>query len=66
MSGIEVEAIEPAAGDFQGVVVGEVLAVERHPDAEMFQVIGRFGDDAAMIGGVSQADHLTALCVLHR
>ncbi len=31
MSGLEVESIEPAAGDFQGVVVGEVLAVERAP-----------------------------------
>src|SRR5688572_19480763 len=34
MSGLEVESIEPAAGDFEGVVVGEVLAVERHPDAD--------------------------------
>jgi phenylalanyl-tRNA synthetase beta chain len=38
MSGIEVESIEPAAGDFQGVVVGEVLGVARHPDADKLTV----------------------------
>ena len=34
MAGIEVEAIEPAAPAFDRVVVGEVLEVERHPDAD--------------------------------
>ena len=38
MSGLEVESIEPAAGDFEGVVVGEVLAVDRHPDADKLTV----------------------------
>ena len=38
MSGLEVESVEPAAGDFQGVVVGEVLSVERHPDADKLTV----------------------------
>src|SRR5262245_66155307 len=38
MSGIEVEAVEPAAGDFEGVVVGEVLAVDRHPAADKLTV----------------------------
>ncbi len=38
MAGLEVEAVEPAAGDFQGVVVGEVLSVERHPDADKLTV----------------------------
>jgi phenylalanyl-tRNA synthetase beta chain len=38
MSGIEVEAIEPAAPPFEGVVVGEVLSVERHPGAERLTV----------------------------
>jgi phenylalanyl-tRNA synthetase beta chain len=32
--GIEVEEIEPAAPSFEQVVVGEVLSVEKHPDAE--------------------------------
>src|SRR5262245_29506891 len=34
MAGVEVEAIEPAAPPFDNVVVGKVLQVERHPDAE--------------------------------
>jgi phenylalanyl-tRNA synthetase beta chain len=38
MSGLEVEAIEPAAPPFDGVVVGQVLRVERHPDADRLVV----------------------------
>ncbi len=38
MSGVEVEHIEPAAPPFDGVVVGEVLTVERHPDADRLTV----------------------------
>ncbi|MCZ6889100.1 MAG: phenylalanine--tRNA ligase subunit beta [Gammaproteobacteria bacterium] len=33
-AGLEVEGYEPAAGAFTGVVVGEVVKVARHPDAE--------------------------------
>src|SRR6476660_673531 len=33
-AGIEVEEIEPAAPPFSGVVVGEVLSVEKHPAAD--------------------------------
>lgn len=38
MAGFEVESREPAAPPFDGVVVGEVLAVERHPDADKLSV----------------------------
>lgn len=38
MSGVEVEAIEPVAPPFDGVVVGEVLKVGRHPDADRLTV----------------------------
>src|SRR5262245_36227784 len=38
MSGLEVEAIEPAAPPFDKVVVGEVLQVERHPNADRLTV----------------------------
>ena len=34
MAGLEVEAIQPVAPPFSGVVVGEVLSVEPHPDAD--------------------------------
>ncbi|MEA5446495.1 phenylalanine--tRNA ligase subunit beta [Gammaproteobacteria bacterium AB-CW1] len=34
MAGLEVDAIEGAAEDFSGVVVGEVISVEPHPNAD--------------------------------
>ncbi len=38
MSGMEVEEARPAAPPFTGVVVGHVLAVERHPNADRLNV----------------------------
>ncbi|WP_111640586.1 phenylalanine--tRNA ligase subunit beta [Marinimicrobium alkaliphilum] len=38
MAGLEVDAVEPVAGDFSGVVVGEIVAVEQHPDADKLRV----------------------------
>ncbi|TWI45756.1 phenylalanyl-tRNA synthetase beta subunit [Pseudomonas duriflava] len=38
MAGLEVDSVEPVAGLFSGVVVGEVLATERHPDADKLSV----------------------------
>ena len=34
MAGLEVEAVEPAGADLDKVVVGEVMSVESHPDAD--------------------------------
>ena len=34
MAGLEVDAIEPVAGQFSGVIVAEVTACEQHPDAD--------------------------------
>ncbi len=34
MLGLEVDACKPVAGDFQGVVVGEVVTREQHPNAD--------------------------------
>ena len=34
MSGLEVESCRPVAPPFSGIVVGEVLAVEKHPNAD--------------------------------
>src|SRR5918992_4620063 len=34
MAGLEIEGIHHAGPDLKGIVVGEVLAVEKHPDAE--------------------------------
>lgn len=38
MAGLEVDAVEPVAGEFTGVVVGEVLNVSQHPDADKLSV----------------------------
>lgn len=38
MAGLEVDGIEPVAGQFSGVVVGEVVACAQHPDADKLQV----------------------------
>ena len=38
MAGMEVEESRPAAPPFHGVVVGEVLSVERHPNADRLNV----------------------------
>jgi phenylalanyl-tRNA synthetase beta chain len=38
MAGLEVESVDAVAGDFSGVVVGEVLQVEPHPDADKLRV----------------------------
>jgi phenylalanyl-tRNA synthetase beta chain len=38
MAGLEVDAVEPVAAKFSGVVVAEVLSVEPHPDADKLRV----------------------------
>ncbi|WP_070886995.1 phenylalanine--tRNA ligase subunit beta [Pseudomonas argentinensis] len=38
MAGLEVDSVSPVAGAFSGVVVGEVLSTEQHPDADKLRV----------------------------
>ncbi|MDT8383178.1 MAG: phenylalanine--tRNA ligase subunit beta [Gammaproteobacteria bacterium] len=38
MAGLEVESIEPVASEFTHVVVGQVISIGPHPDAEKLQV----------------------------
>ncbi len=38
MAGLEVDAVEPAADEFNGVVVGEVVECGQHPDADKLRV----------------------------
>ncbi len=38
MAGLEVDSVIPAAGQFSGIVVGEVLSTEQHPDADKLRV----------------------------
>ncbi|MEH6713042.1 MAG: phenylalanine--tRNA ligase subunit beta [Paraglaciecola polaris] len=46
MAGLEVDGIEPVAGEFSGVVVGEVVECAQHPDADKLRVTKiNVGDD---------------------
>ena len=38
MAGLEVDGVDPVAGEFSGVVVGEVVSVDPHPDADKLRV----------------------------
>ncbi|MGD8568920.1 MAG: phenylalanine--tRNA ligase subunit beta [Gammaproteobacteria bacterium] len=38
MAGLEVEAVEPVAAELNAVVVGEVTAIDKHPDADKLKV----------------------------
>jgi len=38
MTGLEVDSVTPAAGVFSGVVVGEIVSAEQHPDADKLRV----------------------------
>lgn len=38
MAGLEVDAVEAVAEAFSGVVVGEIVAIEQHPDADKLRV----------------------------
>ena len=38
MAGLEVDGVEPVAGEFSGVVVGHVVECGKHPEADKLQV----------------------------
>lgn len=38
MAGLEVDSVEPAAAKFSGVVIGEVMSMQQHPDADRLRV----------------------------
>ncbi|UUY07058.1 phenylalanine--tRNA ligase subunit beta [Pseudomonas sp. J452] len=38
MVGLEVDSVTPAAGEFSGIVIGEILSTEQHPDADKLRV----------------------------
>jgi phenylalanyl-tRNA synthetase beta chain len=46
MAGLEVDGVEPVAGEFSGVVVGEVVECGQHPNADKLRVTKiNVGDD---------------------
>ncbi len=38
MAGLEVDGVESAAPKISGVIVGEIISVEQHPDADKLRV----------------------------
>ncbi|WP_317928417.1 phenylalanine--tRNA ligase subunit beta [Halioxenophilus sp. WMMB6] len=38
MAGLEVDGVEPAGADLPGVIVGEIISTEQHPDADKLRV----------------------------
>ena len=38
MAGLEVDAVEPVASNFSGIVVAEIIEIEQHPDADKLRV----------------------------
>ena len=59
MAGFELEALGAAASPFSGVVVAEILSVERHPQADKLQLcrvsIGRADRPLQIVCGASNA-----------
>ena len=58
MAGLEVDSVEPAAPAITGVVVGEIVSVEQHPDADKLricQVAGGESGEVQVVCGASNA-----------
>jgi len=49
MAGLEVDAIEPVAAEFSGIVVGEIITIEQHPDADKLRVCQVAGNGEELI-----------------
>ena len=57
MAGLEVDAVDPAAPQMSGVVVGEILSVKQHPDADKLRVcqVAGGGETAQVVCGAPNA-----------
>ena len=57
MAGLEVDAVESAAPEMFGVVVGEIISVEQHPDADKLRVcqVAGGGEIAQVVCGAPNA-----------
>lgn len=60
MAGLEVEERRPAGADFSGVVVAEVLSVEKHPDADKLKLCSVAVGESAPLQIVCGAPNVTA------
>lgn len=57
-AGLEVDAVEPVAGDFNGVRVGQVKSVEPHPDADKLRLTRVDVGDAELLEIVCGASNV--------
>jgi len=70
MAGLEVDAIEPVAPAHSGVVIGQILSVEKHPDADKLQVcqvdVGELSEQALQIvcGAKNAREGLIVACAM--
>ena len=48
MAGLEVDAVESAAPEFSGVVIGQIISVEQHPNADKLRVCQVAGGEAEL------------------
>jgi phenylalanyl-tRNA synthetase beta chain len=57
MAGLEVDGVESVAGDFSGVVVGEIFSIEQHPDADKLRIcqVAGNGDVVQVVCGAPNA-----------
>lgn len=58
MAGLEIDAVESVAGNFTGVIVGEIVACEQHPDADKLrvtQVVGLPDGPTQVVCGAANA-----------
>ena len=57
MAGLEVDAVESAAPALSGVVVGEIISVEQHPDADKLRVcqVAGNGEPVQVVCGAPNA-----------
>lgn len=57
MAGLEVDAIEPVAGDFSDVVVAQIISAEQHPDADKLRVcqVDAGGETVQIVCGAPNA-----------
>ena len=61
MAGLEVDGVEQAAGIFSGVVVGEIVSIEPHPDADKLRICQVAGNGISN-GSNKESDRTQVVC----
>ncbi|QKI88816.1 phenylalanine--tRNA ligase subunit beta [Thiomicrorhabdus xiamenensis] len=66
LAGLEVDDVEPVAGEFNNVVVGKVISVEKHPDADKLNVtqvdVGEIEPLQIVCGAKNVVEGMKACC----